>query len=237
MPKQPRPWIVTRHDPIVELEENLWAVESDVPGLPGLRRWMHIIKLSDGRLAFHNAVPVDDGALERIRSFGTPAILLVPHHLHALDAHSFREKLGLKAYAARASIEKTRQILPIEGSFDELPKDPALDVVPLTGVTTGECAFVVRSARRATLVLSDAIMNTAHGAGLRGFLFKLVGFTSNAPQVSRPYVLRVVRDRKGLRRDLERLAETASLGRLFPSHGAYVDTNVPQAIRAAAARL
>lgn len=35
----PRPWIVTRHDPIEEIDTNLWAVSGDVPGFPPTARF------------------------------------------------------------------------------------------------------------------------------------------------------------------------------------------------------
>ena len=109
MPKPPRPWIVTRHDPIEEVDENLWCVNGDVPGFPpaaGFPRRMSIVKLSDGRLLFHNAVPVDEVTLERLRAWGKPSFLMVPHHLHAMDAHAFREKLGLDAYTSSKALEQ-----------------------------------------------------------------------------------------------------------------------------------
>jgi hypothetical protein len=46
MAKAPRPWIVTRHGPIEKLEDNLWVVEGDVPGVP-FRRRMSIIRRGD----------------------------------------------------------------------------------------------------------------------------------------------------------------------------------------------
>ena len=48
---KPRPWIVTPHGAIEKLEDNLWAVQGDVPGVPFKRR-MFIIKRSDGSLMF-----------------------------------------------------------------------------------------------------------------------------------------------------------------------------------------
>ena len=34
MAKPPRPWTVTRHDPLTQIEDNLWVVSGDVPGFP-----------------------------------------------------------------------------------------------------------------------------------------------------------------------------------------------------------
>ena len=54
MAKTARPWIITRHDPLLQLDQNLWAVNGDVPGFsPSARfhRRMSIVRLSDGRFA------------------------------------------------------------------------------------------------------------------------------------------------------------------------------------------
>src|SRR3954466_4920733 len=102
MPKPPRPWTVTPHDPIHKLEENLWTVESPVPGLP-IRRRMCIIKRSDGQLTFMNVVPLDDAALAEVTAWGKPAFLVIPHQQHGIDAHGFSEKLDVKIYGPKQS--------------------------------------------------------------------------------------------------------------------------------------
>jgi hypothetical protein len=81
MAKPERTWQVTRHDPIEKIDENLWTVHGDVPGNKGDRR-MAIAKMSDGRLVFYNAVPVDDGALAEIKAWGAPTFLILPYNLH-----------------------------------------------------------------------------------------------------------------------------------------------------------
>ncbi len=43
MAKPPRPWIVTHHDPIEKLDDNLWTVSGKVPGVP-IQRRMSIVK-------------------------------------------------------------------------------------------------------------------------------------------------------------------------------------------------
>ena len=103
-----RPWIVTPHDPIEELDGNLWSVESDVPGFPvgcGMRRRMCIIKLQDGRLAFYNALPLDEAALAKVRAWGTPSVLIAPIYFHTLDARPFAEELGLQTYITKSGVE------------------------------------------------------------------------------------------------------------------------------------
>ena len=76
MAKPPRPWIVTPHDRIEKLDDNLWAVESAVPGVP-VRRRMCIVKRTDGQLLFLNAVPLDDQSLAEVSAWGRPAFLVI----------------------------------------------------------------------------------------------------------------------------------------------------------------
>jgi hypothetical protein len=233
----PRPWTVTRHDPIEKLEENLWVVNGDVPGFPPAARFqrrMQIVKLSDGRLAFHNAVPLDDAALDEVRAWGKPSILIVPHHLHAMDAHSFQAKLGLSAYTARQAREKVRTIVEVTGTLDDLPRDPALRCEPLSGTKFGEAAYVVSSAGRASLVFCDAIMNSRPGGGFAGFVFNVLGVTGPEPRM---YRLRAVSDTAALKHDLLRLAETQGLVRIVPSHGEIVERDAAGAIRRAVERV
>ena len=66
MANAPRPWTVTRHDPLEQIDENLFAINGDVPGFPAAAafpRRMSIVRLKDARLLFHNAIPVDDATL------------------------------------------------------------------------------------------------------------------------------------------------------------------------------
>lgn len=235
----PRPWIVTRHDPIEKLEANLWAVNGDVPGFPTAARFerrMQIVRLTDGRLVFHNGVPLEDAALEEVRAFGRPSILIVPHHLHAIDAHAFREKLGVRVFTARPVVEKVRAIVEVDGTLEELPDDPVLRSVPLHGTKFGEAAYVVQSGTHASLILSDAIMNSRAGRGLLALVLRLFGFAGEEPRVSLGYKLRAVSDKGALKRDLLRLADTPNLVRLVPSHGEIVNRDAPGVLRRAAER-
>jgi hypothetical protein len=237
MAKAPRPYIVTRHDPIEQLDLNLWAVNGDVPGFPpgsGMGRRMSIIKLGNGRLVFHNAIPLDDRALAQVTAWGKPSILIVPMHLHTMDAASFREKLGLKVFTSKVTLNKVRAILPVDGTLEELPVDASLKCEPLAGTKFGEAAYLVKSGPRVSLVFCDAIHDSRPGKGFGGFMFRVMGFTGQEPKVPPLYRLRAVSDKKALRADLLRLAETPGLARLVPSHGLIVTNDPAGAIRRAA---
>jgi hypothetical protein len=237
MAKPPRPWIVVKHAPVETIDENLWGVVGVVPDFPdgtGMDRRMSIVRLGDGRLVFHNAVPVDDATLAKVTAWGKPAILIVPMHLHAIDAHAFREKLGLAVFTSKTVVDKVRAILPVDGTLEDLPADPALRCEPLAGTRFGEAAFVVKSGPRASLLFCDAIQNSRPGRGFNAFMFNWMGFTGSDLKTPPFYKLRAVTDRAALKRDVLRLAETPELARIVPSHGEIVDSNASAALRTAA---
>ena len=235
MPKPPRPWKVLPHGPLVRLEENLFTVTGEVPGIPGLQRRMAIARRRDGGLLFFNAVPVADALLEEIRALGRPAMLVVPQHLHMIDAHAFRERLGVKVYAPAATRARVQERVAVDGSFAEIPPDPDVRVVSVPGFATGEGALWVRSGARTSLVVADVVLNVPDGPGLRGALFRLLGMTGPAPRLPLPVKLRVVRDRPALRAWMEEAARTPGLSRIVTSHGANVERDAAGVLRSVAA--
>jgi len=239
MGKAPRPYIVTRHDPIERLDDNLWAVNGDVPDFPrgtGMDRRMSIIRLGDGRLVFHNAIPLDDPSLAQVTAWGKPSILIVPMHLHATDAAGFRERLGLQVFTSKVTLDKVRAIVPVAGALEDLPLDSSLQCEPLAGTRFGEAAYVAKSGARSSLLFCDAIHDSRPGEGFHGFMFRMMGFTGPEPNVPPFFRLRAVNDKKALKADLLRLAGTPGLVRLVPSHGRIVTNDPSGAIRRAVDR-
>ena len=237
MSKPPRPWTVLHHRPLQQLDENLWAVEGDVPGIAGLRRRMSIVRRSDGGLLFFNAVPVDDATLAQVRALGTPSILVIPQHLHMMDAHAFRERLGVRVFAPAGTRALVEERVAVDGSFEDIPSDPAVAVITAAGVKTGEGMALVRSGPRVSLVVADVVLNVPHGKGVAGLAFRLLGMTGDRPRLPLPVRLRVVGDRRALRAQLEELARTPGLARIVPSHGAVVDRDPAGVLREIAASL
>jgi hypothetical protein len=234
MAKPPRPWIVTRHDPIEKLEDNLWAVAGDVPGLP-FRRRMTIIKRADGTLLFFNAIPLEEAALKEITDWGKPAILVVPHDQHMIDARPFAEKLGLKLYGPKECEAKIRERAEMSGTLEALPPDPAIRIEPVAGVKNGEPALVVASAGGHTNILvSDVIMNNTKQH--IGFFPRMMGFAGHAKVVP-VFRMMFLKDKGALKSQLNRWADLPGLARLVPSHGDIVSSAAADALRAASATL
>src|SRR5215471_7629222 len=179
MAKAKRGWIVTKHGPLRELADNLWCVEGDVPGIP-IHRRMCIIRLTDGSLLFYHAIPVDDATLEQIRVLGKPAYLVVGHDQHAIDAHAFQQKLGLKAYGPAACEAKLRERVELTGTLDSFPADARVTLESMAGTKHGETLVTVQSDDGASVLFADVIQNSPKEA--TSFMFRMMGF-AGGPKV------------------------------------------------------
>src|SRR5262249_62050579 len=123
-----------------------------------------------------------DAALAKVTAGGKPSILIIPMPLHAIDAHAFREKLGVAVYTSKTVVDKVRALVPVEGTLDEVPADPALRCEPLGGTRFGETAWIVKSGPRASLLFCDAVHNSRPGVGFGGFMFHLLRFPRSDPR-------------------------------------------------------
>jgi hypothetical protein len=231
----PRPWTVLPHGPLEKLEENLWAVTGALPRGP-LGRRMAVVRLGDGRLVFHNGVPLAPPAMAELEAWGRPAFLVVPNRFHRLDVHAWKARYpDLRLVCPAVARPHVAKVAEVDGDLSALPADPRLQAIPLAGMKMQEAPLLVRSgpSRRATLVFGDVLFNVAHQPGAGGLLLRLVG-SSGGPRVTPIGRLFAVRDRRALAADLERLAATPDLVRLLPSHGDDVTSDAPGVLRGVA---
>lgn len=234
MAKPPRPWIVTNHGPIEKLEDNLWVVEGDVPGVP-FRRRMSIIKRADETLLFFNAIPLEPSVLEEVTAWGKPSILVVPHDRHMIDARSFSEKLALSVYGPKECEAKMRARAEIAGTLEAIPSDPSITIEPVAGVKNGEPALIVTSGGgRVSVLVSDAIMNSTKES--MGFFPRMLGF-AGPMKIAPVFRMLFLKDKKALKNQIERWAELSGLTRLIPGHGSVASGSVAEGLRGAAATL
>jgi hypothetical protein len=235
MAKQERPWTVTPHGPIEQLDDNLWVVAGQVPRNPAMNRRMAIARLSDGRLVFYNAIPLEEPAMQQLASLGKPSLLILPSHFHMMDGHAFQQRLGLEVYAPLESPQVATRV-KVAGALDAFPRDAAVRFETVAGSRYGEPIMIVESgdAKRTSLVFCDAFMNNpAHGGS---FFLRLTGFMGG-PKVAPIFRLFLLRDRRALREQLERLAALPALARLVPSHGAVVAEDAAGVLARVAATL
>src|SRR5262249_6414774 len=230
MAKSLRPWTVLARGPLRSLDDNLWCIDDDVPGVRVLTRRMIIARCTDGKLVFFNAIPVGDETLAAVRALGTPAHLIIPNRFHTIDAAAFRDKLGLKAYGPPKSIDEVCRNLDV-APYADLPADAAIGIHTVDGFKTGEAVLVVKTGPRASVVVSDLLTNVRHGSGFAGFFFKLLGFTGDAPKLPKPVKMRVLSDAAAVRALLDKLADTPGLARVIPTHGEIIAKAPAAALR------
>lgn len=218
MPKAFATWKVLRHEPIVELAENLWWVRGDVPGM-SLKRVMTVARLPDGRLIVHNAIALDEREMRRLEEWGTPSFLVVPSALHRLDAPAYKARYPqLRVFAPSGALKAVSDVLPVDGTFEDFAASADVCLETLAGVAAAEGAMIVRSSDGTTVVLNDALFNMDRKKDVLGFLLTTLMGSAPGPRVSRLARLFLVKDREALRREFERFASLPDLVRLIVAH-------------------
>jgi hypothetical protein len=230
-----RPWTVTPHGRLEKHEDNLWSVVSHLPTARDFPRRMTIARLADGRLVFHDSIPLEEAALAELRAWGRPALQLLTHRSHLLDAPAFRERLGLTSYCARSEREAIAARMPVDGDFEEAPLDDTVRARSIEGALTGEPMLEVRSGPRVSLACADVYFNLAHRGGVGGLVLRLAGFSGG---VKVPWLWRRhnVGDAPAILACLKRYAALPGLARLLPCHGDVVEGDVGPRLLAAASR-
>jgi hypothetical protein len=229
--KPPRPWTVTPHGPLEQHDDNLWSIESPVPGIGNFPRRMAIVRRSDGTLVFYNAVPLDDQRLAEVNALGKPRQLVIAHYLHMIDAHAFAEKLGLEVFGPGASLGEIAKRHVKAKPLEDFEADGVVHAESVRGFSTGEAILLVKSGPRTSLVVADVVMNVRKAKGFSGFLFGLMGMTGKGPRLPGPVKMRVCKDKAAVRAQLETWADIPGIARIVPTHGAPWSDDVPGTLR------
>lgn len=233
-----RDWLVLPHDPIQELSENLWRVEGALPRF-SMRRVMSVVRLQDGRLLIHSAIAMDEASMAKLEAWGEPAILLIPHRRHRMDAPRYKQRYpALRVFAPPAVLERANAVVNVDGTFAEAPLDSSASLELLDGTGEAEAALIVRSHDGVSLVLTEVVFDLAppSNALLRAAI-KLTGF-GPGPVVTPVVKLELVKNKGELAAHLGRLAAIPELTRLIVGHSRMsVGSAAADALRQAAASL
>ena len=211
-------WKVLSHEAIVTLSDNLLWVRGALPGM-SLKRVMVVVRLADEKLLIHNGIALHDASMAEIERFGTPSYLVVPSGGHRLDAPAYKKRYpALRVFAPSGSREKIEQVLQVDGTYEDFPASDVVRFERLNGVNDSEGALIVRSADGVSVVLNDCVFNMDTKRDPLGWLFTTVFGSAPGPRVSRLAKLAIIKDKKALRADLERLAALPDLTRLIVAH-------------------
>lgn len=218
MAKADSDWKVLPHGSIEKLAENLWWVQGSIPGM-SLKRVMVIVRLQDGHLLIHNAIALEETAMQAIEAFGKPAYLVVPSGYHRLDAPAYKRRYPeVRVLAPKGSRARVEERVPVDLNYEDFPNDQSVRFEALHGVADTEGVMLVRSADGITVVLNDAVFNMDRKRDLLGFFFTTLLGSAPGPRVSRLAKLTLIKDKRALRSNLERLAATPELVRLIVAH-------------------
>ena len=228
MPKAYDTWTVLPHRPLEKLEPNLWRVEGNLPS--GGTRVMTIVKLASGGLVIHNAIALEEDAMKELEAFGTPEILIVPNGFHRLDAKVFKQRYPqMKVLCPAQAKKKVEQVVAVDGTLDDGPKDDALRMYHLDGAKHHEGVLEVKSAGGTTLVFNDAVMNMPKLGGVIGFMLSPTG----RPAVPRIFRWFFVKNKKTFIGAIEQLAATPNLRRVIMSHGKMFEDQPGESLKTA----
>jgi hypothetical protein len=225
-------WTVLPHKPIEKLADNLWRVSGTMPS-GRIQRQMVLARMADGRVVVHNAIALGEEEMKELEAWGTPAFLFVPNGFHRQDAGIWKLRYPkITVVAPAASRKRVEQVVPVETTSEEVELDDTMAFRPFAGAPA-ESAFEVRSGDGTTLVLADAVFNVPKLRGMRGFFLGPTGKVA-AARVARWFL---VKDRRAMVADLEKLAATPGLRRVLVGHGAPIVNDPAAALRSVAAQL
>jgi hypothetical protein len=218
MGKASSEWKVLSHEPVVKLADNLLWVRGSLPGM-SLKRVMVVVRLAGEQLLIHNGIALDEASMSEIERFGTPAFLIVPSGSHRLDALAYKKRYpAMRVLAPSGAREKVEHLVPVDGTYEDFPASSVASFQRLNGVNDTEGALIVRSADGVSVVLNDCMFNMDTKRDPLGWFFTTVLGSAPGPRVSRLAKLAIIKDKKALRADFERLAALPDLTRVIVAH-------------------
>lgn len=176
---------------------------------------MTVVRLDDGRLVIYSAIALDDEQMRELQAFGAPAFLIVPSHLHRLDAAAWKQRYPELCVVApsgsRASVE---EVVAVDTTNPDWGQD-SLRFLELDGTGAREAALEVHEQGSITLLLNDVVGNlpVSHGLVLRA-----MGFAGAHPRVPRAIKRALVQDPAALRARFEYWA-SLPVRKIVVSHG------------------
>lgn len=231
-------WTVLPHGKLAEVDENILTVvgELHMP-MTELPRRMTVVRLQDGRLVIFSAIALDDDEMRSIEQYGTPAFLVVPNHIHRLDAKIWKERYpNMQVVAPEGSRMKIDEVVQVESTSPDFG-DRNVEFITVPGTRGREAAMLVDTGNGTTLVLNDLVGNIRSEAGFGSWLLRVAGFAGDEAQIPRVVKLSLIEDKKALRSKLIEWSQIETLERILVSHGAIIDESPRDTLAELAASL
>jgi hypothetical protein len=204
------------HGGLTELAPNLWQVEGTLP-FP-LKRNMTVYRLADGRLLLYSVVAMNDAGMAALEALGRPAVMVVPHPFHVMDAPFYKERYPeLTVLAAPDAQAKMGAKVKVDATPEEGLAPLGIRSRTVPGVRYAETVLDLELADGGrAMVVTDIILTTP-----KGFLMRLLGPPGGAG-VARIVKFRQVTDRAKVAGFLRESAGIDALRLVAVAHGAPV---------------
>jgi hypothetical protein len=223
------------YHPLRSLAATLWQVEGTLGN--GLPRNMTVYRLPDGRLLLYSVVAMHAAGMEALEKLGRPAIMVMPHDRHQMDAPFYKARYpDLRILAPEP--RHARQV-PIDGDLSELDA-LGIKAYVLPGTTYHEVVLelpIGGDPAGVALATTELLGNLSGLPGLMGVLLRVLGPPGGGLGVARVVRWREVSDRKRARAWMIAMAERPDLRMVLVGHGSPVTVDAGAALRRAAGQV
>ena len=219
------------YGPPVSLAANLWQVTGSL-ALP-VPRNMTIVRGARGELVLYSVIAMHEDGLRALEALGRPAVMVIPHRRHQMDAPFYRQRYPqLRVLAADPS---RVQGVAVDGGLSEL-SEHGIEAYVLPGNTYEDVVMDIRLADGHALTVCESLSNLSASGWLQ-LLFRVLGPPGGGFGIARAVRLREIRDAAPLRAWLEQQAQRTDLRCLLFGHGQPLMADLPGALRRAAQQL
>jgi hypothetical protein len=231
-------WTVLPHGKLTRVDDNLLTVVGNLPMPAGeFPRRMTVARLRDSRLVIFSAIALDEPEMQALEAWGKPAYLIVLNERHRKDAAIWKARYpDLFVVAPPGARDKAAEVVAVDATRVDFD-DPAVTFVVVPGTEEMDCALVVETTSGTTLVVNELIWNVDDRPGVGGWLFRMAGFTGDAPKIPTFVAMKSIKDKPALKAQLEEWARLPGLKRVLVSHGDIIEEDPPRVLRGLAASL
>jgi hypothetical protein len=223
------------YSPPKSLAANLWQVQGSLAN--GLPRNMTVYRLPDGRLLLYSVVAMHDADMEALEKLGRPAIMVMPHDRHQMDAPFYKQRYpDLRVLAPQPRHARKVSIDADLGELDGL----GIKAYVLPGTTYHEVVLELPVEGGIAVCTTELLGNFSDLSGLSRLmrlLLRLLGPPGGGLGVARVVRWREVSDRKGVQSWLRSLAVRRDLRMVLVGHGRPVTEDPGGPLRRAAGHL
>ena len=225
-------WTVLPHGKLTSVDDNLLTVVGELPMPAGdFPRRMTVARLRDGRLVVFSAIALDEPEMKALEAWGRLSFLVIPNERHRKDARIWKDRYPqLVVVAPVGARPQAAEVVPVDATTVDFG-DPTVRFVTVPGTDEREAALVVETTTGTTLVLNEIVWNVHDRPGFGGWLFRMAGFTGDAPKIPTFVALKSIKDKPALAAQLRAWTELPGLNRVIVSHGEIVSHDAPRLLR------